>query len=36
MHERASLLGGTLVTGHSAGTFSVHAQLPYGPAEETA
>jgi signal transduction histidine kinase len=36
MRERASLLGGTLATGHSAGTFTVRAQLPYGPAEETA
>ncbi len=29
MHERAALLGGTLTAGPRAGSFYVHAQLPY-------
>jgi signal transduction histidine kinase len=36
MRERATLLGGTLATGPSAGNFTVQARLPYGRAEETA
>ena len=35
MRERALLLGGTLVAGHSAGCFTVQARLPYGNAEDT-
>jgi signal transduction histidine kinase len=29
MHERATLLGGSLQAGHRNGSFQVHAQLPY-------